>query len=169
MTQIDAIQTFGGKCGAIRWLGRTGGKETVAQLIEIVNSKKKAQEFLSKWINGPLHEASWGQQDLIVKARGAAALGLIFSQNDEGIACVEKQYASMKLHIDGFDEEMAKMMNDEERENLRISATFLHLLKWALVYSAYIDDNGVAAYLNIGSMSTQERANTIGKYQNIYE
>jgi hypothetical protein len=81
-----------GKVKVLRWVGKIGDKDSVAVLKKAM-TEAGAKELAKDWIDGRLPEWSGKVAGRTVELlRGTAAIGLVYSQDAEGIRLVELEY-----------------------------------------------------------------------------
>jgi len=87
----------GGKIASIKWIGLIGGEEADKTLRQAL-TRDGARELIKQWIDGPLPRwtsASWENEpkgQLIERIQGFAAMGIVYSQNQQSIRLVEELY-----------------------------------------------------------------------------
>ncbi len=81
-----------GKIESLKWIGLIGNKEADEILSKALTSDG-ARELIKEWIDGPLPIwATTQQQDIIGQIQGYAAIGIVYSRNQQNIQLVEKMY-----------------------------------------------------------------------------
>lgn len=74
-----------GKIQAITWLGFLGGEEAEVVLMQAM-TPDGARELAKEWIHGPLPVwATTPEEDIVGTIQGLAAIGIVHSQNQQGI------------------------------------------------------------------------------------
>ena len=122
-----------GKIRSLGSIGRIGGTEADSILKKALTAEG-AQELAGEWIDGPLPlKSKFDKTYVIEHIQGAAAVGIVYSQNEENIRLVEELY----------EKEVA-----EYKENKVITELGNHLVG-ALAYRDLIREKGMEAYLNL--------------------
>ncbi|HUT29482.1 MAG TPA: hypothetical protein VMX13_06800 [Sedimentisphaerales bacterium] len=91
---------LGQKIASIKWIGLIGGEEADKTLRQAL-TPDGARELIKEWIDGPLPEwttASWEKEpqgQLIQTIQGCAAMGIVYSQNQQSIRLVEELYEKL--------------------------------------------------------------------------
>lgn len=90
----------GGKIESLQWIGLIGGDEADKTLRQAL-TRDGARELIKEWIDGPLPDwasASWEnepQGQLIERIQGYAAMGIVYSQNQQSIRLVDELYKTV--------------------------------------------------------------------------
>jgi prepilin-type processing-associated H-X9-DG protein len=79
------------KIRVLVWVGKIGGEEATRFLRQAL-TREGAEELARAWINGPLTGYFSGKEQALNLIQGRAAVGLVYSQDPENIALVEKKY-----------------------------------------------------------------------------
>jgi hypothetical protein len=81
-----------GKVKVLKWVGKIGDKDSVEVLRKAL-TEEGAKDLAKDWIDGPMPEWAKKANGRVVELiRGTAAIGLVYSQDAEGIRLVEKEY-----------------------------------------------------------------------------
>jgi hypothetical protein len=138
----DLFSRMTGKISTLQWVGKIGGKESVAELKKAL-TEAGAKDLAKEWINGPLPEWSKTEEGVTVQLiRGTAAIGLVQSQDAEGIRLVEQEYE--RVH--------------EGRKNGEAVSEYYNQLVDAMASRDMIRDMGKEEFLNLSGSEIKGQA-----------
>ncbi|HUT29483.1 MAG TPA: hypothetical protein VMX13_06805 [Sedimentisphaerales bacterium] len=134
----DLGRRCAGKIQSIKWIGLIGGEEADKTLRQAL-TRDGARELIKEWIDGPLpHWASASRDNkpqgrLIEKIQGYAAMGIVYSQNQQSLRLVEELYD--KAHTE-------RVLNNR-------GSTLCSRLREAMANHHLIEAIGIKEYCNL--------------------
>jgi hypothetical protein len=147
-----------GKITSIQWIGLIGGEEADKTLREAL-TPDGARELIKEWIDGPLPDWATASREkepqgrLIQKIQGHAAMGIVYSQNQQSIRLVEELY---------------ERANTERLLNNR-GSTLCSRLKEAMVNHYLIEAIGIEEYCKLLGGDGEKYWRAIRPYREIEE
>ncbi len=136
---IETSFECAGKIKALTWLGFLGGEEAERCLIEAM-TPDGVRELTKAWIKGPLPVwATKPDSEIVSFIQGSAAIGIVHSQNQEGVQKAEVLYVAARA-----DSQQRKYFTPQFKKSAEAMA--IRDLIQSIGMEAYLDRVGTPGY-----------------------